>query len=154
MEHAELAYFKTKSVPPSSPFDFNGRWENELGSYLDLQVSEMDVVGVYVSAVSDSGGLTPPFPLSGTVVGDLISFTVNWAEAITAWVGHGVIDDGQSQILTLWHLVITVPNELDPKEHWQTVKAGTDEFTLTRTGQNRKRNATASSQRSAHFLNE
>ena len=132
MKHAELAYFETKSVPPSSSFDFNGRWENELGSYMDLQVSGMDVVGVYVSAVSESAGPTPPFPLNGTLVGDLISFTVNWTEAITAWVGHGVVDEGQPQILTLWHLVLTVPNELDPKQQWQTVKAGADEFTLTR----------------------
>jgi hypothetical protein len=130
MKHAELAFFKTASVPPS-PFDFNGHWENELGSYMDLQVSRTSVTGTYVSAVSDSGGPTQPFPVNGSVAGDLICFSVNWGEAITSWIGHGVTSNGEAQILTLWQLVLAIPNELDPKEQWKTVMAGADEFVST-----------------------
>lgn len=129
MRHAELAYFKTASIPPS-PFDFNGHWVNELGSYMDLQVSGTVVTGTYVSAVSDSTRPTPPFPLFGTASADLISFSVNWGEAVTAWTGHGVIENGQPQILTLWHLVTTVLNDLDPQQQWKMLLAGADEFTL------------------------
>ncbi|HXB54849.1 MAG TPA: avidin/streptavidin family protein [Vicinamibacteria bacterium] len=128
MKHAEFAVVNTKKVAPAA-FDFKGHWVNELGSYMDLSINGEDVTGTYVSAVSDAGGPTPPFPLRGTVAGDLISFTVNWEEAITAWVGHGVINNGQPQILTLWHLILTVPNETDPEEQWKTVMAGADEFT-------------------------
>jgi hypothetical protein len=131
MKHAELAYFKTASVA-ASPFDFNGHWMNELGSYMDLRVNGTAVTGSYVSAVSDGGGATPPFPLQGTAAGDLISFSVNWGEAITAWTGHGVLADGGPQILTLWQLVTTVPNEMDPQQQWKTLLAGADDFSLAR----------------------
>lgn len=128
LKHAELAYFKTPMVAPS-PFDFSGHWENELTSYMDLQINGNVVTGTYVSAVSDNGGPTPPFPLYGSVAGDLINFSVNWGEAITSWVGHGVVDGDEAQILTLWHLVQTVDDETNPKKQWKTVLAGADEFT-------------------------
>jgi hypothetical protein len=96
---------------------------------MDLQINGSVVTGTYVSAVSDTGGPTPSFPVSGSVAGDLISFSVNWSGAITAWVGHGVFAAGAPQILTLWHLVQTVDDETDPSKKWQTVFAGADEFT-------------------------
>jgi hypothetical protein len=128
MKHAELSLLKTKNVPPAQ-FDFSGHWVNELKSYMDLTVTGSDVSGKYVSAVSETGGPTPPFPLRGSVAGDLISFTVNWGEAITTWVGHGVMSNGAPQILTLWHLVLTIQDETNPQEQWKTVMAGADEFT-------------------------
>jgi hypothetical protein len=127
-KHAELAYFKTPMVAPGK-FEFSGNWQNELTSYMDLQINGSVVTGTYVSAVSDTGGPTPSFPVSGSVAGDLISFSVNWGGAITAWVGHGVFAAGAPQILTLWHLVQTVDDETDPSKQWQTVFAGADEFT-------------------------
>jgi hypothetical protein len=128
IKHAELAYFKTPMVAPM-PFDFSGHWVNELTSYMDLTINGTVVTGTYVSAVSDNGGPVSA-PLAGTVAGDLLSFTVNWGMAITAWVGHGVVDDaGNPQILTLWHLVQPVDNEENPKQQWKMVLAGADEFT-------------------------
>jgi len=127
MKHAELALLKTSNVAPRK-FDFSGHWVNELGSCMDLAVSGDKVTGTYVSAVSESGKPTPPFPLQGVVAGDLISFSVNWGDAITSWVGHGVIDHKRPQILTLWHLVLTVAAETSPEEQWKTVMSGADEF--------------------------
>jgi hypothetical protein len=115
-------------VAPGS-FDFSGHWQNELTSYMDLQVNGDVVTGTYVSAVSDDGGPTPPFPVYGSVAGDLINFNVNWGAAITAWIGHGVLVAGASQLLTLWHLVQTVDDETDPSKQWKTVLAGADQFT-------------------------
>jgi hypothetical protein len=128
LKHAELAYFKTPMVAPAQ-FDFSGHWRNELTSYMDLQINGDVVTGTYVSAVSETGGPTPPFPVHGTVAGDLINFNVNWGGAITAWIGHGVLAAGSPQILTLWHLVQTIDDETDPNKQWQTVFAGADEFT-------------------------
>ena len=127
MKQAELAYFKTPMVTPG-PFDFSGHWQNELGSYMDLQVNGSVLTGAYVSAVSDTGGSTPPFPLQGSVSGDLITFNVNWGAAITTWIGHGVFANGSPQILTLWHLVQTVQDPTDPQQQWKTILAGADEF--------------------------
>jgi hypothetical protein len=126
MKHAELALSKAGAVSPS-PFDFSGHWVNELTSYMDLTVNGAIVTGSYTSAVSSSGGPTT-MPLSGTVTGDLITFVVNWGTSITAWVGHGVLSNGRPQILTLWHLVITIDDETNPGQQWKTVMAGADEF--------------------------
>jgi hypothetical protein len=126
---AELALQKTKNLKPAT-FDFNGHWRNELGSYMDIKVDGNNYVkGKYVSAVSGDGGPTESRDIIGTVTGDLMSFTVNWGEAITAWVGHGVFDsDNQPQILTLWHLVMSISDETNPENQWQTVMAGADSF--------------------------
>jgi avidin family protein len=128
--HAELALQRTKNLKPAS-FDFNGHWKNELGSYMDVTVdANNNLTGKYVSAVSGNGGPTPSTDLQGTVTGDLIAFSVNWDEAITTWVGHGVFDsNNQPQILTLWHLVVSIADETNPKKQWQTVMAGADSFT-------------------------
>ena len=128
MKHAEIAQFKTPIVPPGT-FTFSGHWQNELKSFMDLVIGGDKVSGSYVSAVSETGGPTQPFPLIGTVAGDLTSFTVNWGSAITAWIGHGVIDHGAPKILTLWHLVQTVQDDTDPDQQWKMVLAGADEFT-------------------------
>lgn len=127
--NAELALQRTKNLKPAS-FDFNGRWRNELGSHMDLVVDgNNNVRGKYVSAVSGNGGPTPSTDLYGTVTGDLIAFTVNWDEAITTWAGHGVFDsNNQPQILTLWHLLVSIADETNPEKQWQTVMAGADSF--------------------------
>jgi hypothetical protein len=128
MKHAEIAYFKTPMVPPS-PFDFSGHWQNELGSYMELQISANVIIGTYVSAVSDTGGPTLPFPVQGSVAGDLISLSVNWGGAISSWTGHGVLTGTKQRILTLWHLIQTVKDETDPAQQWKMLLAGADEFT-------------------------
>lgn len=87
------------------------------------------ITGSYTSAVSDNGGPTPSFPLSGTSSADLISFTVNWGQEITSWVGHGAFDkDGHPEILTLWQLVKCVPDIEDPETQWKTIMSGADNF--------------------------
>jgi Avidin family len=127
--HAEQTLQKTKNVSPAT-FDFNGHWQNELGSEMKLTVDASNALtGTYISAVSGDGGPTKETPIVGTGTGDLISFTVNWGEAITAWVGHGVFDkDNQPRILTLWHLVVAIADETNPEEQWKTVMTGADEF--------------------------
>ena len=97
---------------------------------MDLTVDgSNNVTGKYVSAVSGTGGPTPSTDLRGTVTGDLIAFTVNWGSAITTWAGHGVFDaNNQPQVLTLWHLVVSIADETDPQKQWETVMAGADTF--------------------------
>lgn len=126
---AELALQKLKNLQ-SATFDFNGHWNNELTSYMDIVVdTKGNVTGEYVSAVTATGGPSPSVSIYGTVTGDLISFTVNWGQAITSWTGHGVFDkNNQPQILTLWQMVVSIADETDPANQWETVFAGADTF--------------------------
>ena len=126
MKHAEEALSQVKARA-SVAFDFGGHWLNELGSYMDLAVADGIVSGTYVSTAGSGGPISKP--VYGTVTDDLISFTVNWGPAITAWVGHGVLVKGLPQILTLWHMVVAIADETDPAEQWKTVMAGADQFT-------------------------
>ena len=129
MKNAEQTFFATKTVAPSTCVDFNGRWVNELGSSMQIALNrDASITGTYTSAVSETGARTPEMLLSGTVAGDLISFTVNWGESITAWVGHGIVDNEQVRIVTLWHMVLATPDETEPGQQWKTVMAGADEF--------------------------
>jgi len=62
--------------------------------------------------------------------GDLLSFSVNFRDiCITSWTAHGVVDHGATKILSLWQMVVAVPDETDPDVQWTTVYAGADEFT-------------------------
>jgi hypothetical protein len=127
--HAEQLVKRTTSAQCPS-FDFAGAWQNELGSTMILSVDgDGTVRGEYVSAVSDGGGATPPYPLFGTTADDLISFTVNWGSEITTWIGHGVIGKhDRAEILTLWQLVKCVPDIQEPKTQWKAIMAGSDVF--------------------------
>jgi hypothetical protein len=128
--HAEQ-YAKRTASMPCPDFDFSGgSWVNELGSKMELTVdSNGTVTGRYQSAVSDNGGPTPWFDLAGTSCGGLISFAVNWGTEITAWIGHGAIDEVSGpEILTLWQLVKNVPDIENPETQWKTVMAGADSF--------------------------
>jgi hypothetical protein len=96
---------------------------------MDFTITGNAVTGTYTTAVSDPNNAPIRKPLVGTVASDLISFTVNWGSSITSWVGHGVEDSEKGPILlTLWHLVLTIPNETDPKNQWKSVLSGADEF--------------------------
>ena len=128
MRHAEQHVFGVRTKKTGS-IDFSGDWANELKSTMHLEIKGQVVSGTYTSHVSDSGGQTKPYPLSGTVSEDLLAFTVNWGGAITCWVGHGVRDDsGKPQILTLWQLVQNTDDPTDPEMQWKAILAGADTF--------------------------
>jgi hypothetical protein len=127
---AESALQKTKNLVPPS-FNFAGHWNNELGSTMDLTIRpDNSVTGTYQSAVSGNNGPTPVMDLRGTTTGDLIVFSVNWGESIATWAGHGVVDkNNEPEILTLWHLVVSIADETNPQNQWETILAGSDTFT-------------------------
>jgi hypothetical protein len=58
LKHAELGYFKTPMVSPGQ-FDFSGHGQNELTSYMDLEIRSNIVIGTYVSAVSETEEADP-----------------------------------------------------------------------------------------------
>lgn len=115
---------------PAPSVDFEGRWENELGSEVELSISGNRLSGVYRTNVG-SPEPTEEFDLCGFVTGDVISFTVNFGKygSLTAWVGqHTEIRPGEYTINTLWHLAKNVPDHDEPKDLWSAVLAGGNSF--------------------------
>jgi hypothetical protein len=112
-----------------SDYAFTGKWQNELGSVMDLDVVNGLVNGTYNSAVSATGA-----PVTGKIKGfakaDILALVVRWnipAASMTSWVGQ-VERRGGDRIRTLWHLVQDVPDQDEPQELWASVLTGTDLF--------------------------
>ena len=93
-----------------------GRWYNELGSYMDLEVNGDLIEGIYYTAVGDAEGA---YQLRGVIdskgdpnsKGQAIAWVVVWKNkksnsgSVTAWSGqYQIIDDGEEEIVTLWLL--------------------------------------------------
>jgi len=109
--------------------DFSGRWRNQMGSFMDLVVADDIVSGTYNSANS-AGGPPVTGAIKGSVIDDLITFSVTWQRSgsITAWTGQLVQDGAAPKIRTLWHLVTNIPDGDEPTKLWMSTYAGADEF--------------------------
>ena len=114
---------------PAPAVNFSGPWKNEYQSTMTLTVNGAAVTGTYTSTVSSTGANVTG-PIVGWTSGNLISFVVNWPNAaITAWVGHMVVENGKDTIETLWNMTMPTENPSDPSELWESVFSGADRFT-------------------------
>ncbi len=135
---AQLAHIERKAsdyIFPREEVNFGGKWQNEYGSFMELQINGSDVRGNYTSLVSDTGA-----PISGSIIGyhagGVISFTVLWPSTpakITAWVGQLVRDErkdanGGERLETLWQMITSAPDARNPESVWTTIHAGSDHF--------------------------
>jgi hypothetical protein len=115
-------------------FDFDGRWYNQHGSHMDIQVdSDGDVVGKYTTAVGAPGD-EEEFSLVGFAAEDQLSFAVNFGKyaSLTAWAGQASEDsDNNAVIITFWHLTKNIPDPSEPENQWATVLTGSDVFKRT-----------------------
>jgi hypothetical protein len=96
-----LSAIATPVDAPQPAVNFNGVWVNELGSKMDLSVTEDGkVYGVYQTAVG-APGKWEEFELAGFASGDLISFTVNYGKysSLTSWCGQHTHDKQGSAII-------------------------------------------------------
>ncbi|OGB23826.1 MAG: hypothetical protein A3I66_20750 [Burkholderiales bacterium RIFCSPLOWO2_02_FULL_57_36] len=120
----------TKNKHGTTPAAWLGRWTNQIGSTMDLEINGSDVSGLYTSSTSGIGhGGEIKGQLKGYVADDLISFTVLWpGGSITAWTGQLVGDDVAPTIKTLWHLVTDIPDADEPTRLWTSTLAGADDF--------------------------
>ncbi len=127
----EQALATAASTPAAAPpADFNGRWRNQMSSFMDLNVNGSTVTGTYNSASSAAGGSVQG-AVTGVTVGDLIALTVLWTQSgsITSWTGQLTEDqDGTSRLRTLWHLVTNIPNDQEAGKFWMSTWAGADDF--------------------------
>jgi len=116
---------------PSAP-DFNGAWNNDMGSLAIFVVKDGEVRGTYQTNVGQPGK-SKKFPLIGFVQDDQITFTVNFKTygSMTAWTGQLILDDkGTPTIRTLWHLTKDIEDAKEKEEIWGSIRTGASEFRL------------------------
>jgi hypothetical protein len=107
---------------------FDGKWQNQLQSKMEIATIGQAISGTYESAVSGTGGPIQG-ELSGFVSGDLISFVVKWpSAALTAWTGQLIDNNGISTIETMWLMTTNVAEVDEPTKMWASTFTGSDTF--------------------------
>ena len=117
--------------PNGTTPDFNGVWNNDMGSQVTFIVRDGEVRGTYNTNVGEPDK-SQGFPLIGLVEGDQITFTVNFKGfgSMTAWTGQLTQNaDGETYIRTLWHLTKDIEDALEKDEIWGSVRTGASNFT-------------------------
>jgi len=115
---------------PRAP-DFNGAWENDMGSLATLAVKDDEVRGTYQTNVG-TPDKSQSFPLIGFAQGDQITFTVNFKTygSLTAWTGQLILDnEGVPTIRTLWHLTNDIEDTKEKDDIWGSIRTGASNFT-------------------------
>ena len=122
----------SRKAPTGPDIDFSGRWKNELGSEMMLNVKNGEVRGTYRTAVGEAPE-EESFDLCGFAKGDLLVFCVNFGAygSLAAWAGQHAIDNGKEEILALWHLARNPRDGHEPKNLWSTMLTGANTFTRT-----------------------
>ena len=119
-------------TPPTS--DFNGRWQNDMGSELEFIVKNGEVSGTYNTNVG-APEKSKSFPLRGLTQGDQISFSVNFKgyNSMSAWVGQLTLDDtGNPYLRTMWHNTKDIPDAQEKDNIWGSIRTGASNFTKLR----------------------
>ena len=115
---------------PIAP-DFNGAWENDMGSLATFIVKDGVVRGTYQTNVGEPDK-SQSFPLIGFAQGDQITFTVNFKTygSMTAWTGQLIVgDEAAPTIRTLWHLTSDVEDAQEKDDIWGSIRTGASNFT-------------------------
>lgn len=110
--------------------DFNGSWQNDMGSELVFVVKDGRVSGRYNTNVGEPEK-SKYFPLVGQAAGDQITFTVNFKgfNSMTAWVGQVTLDkDGKPYLRTLWHNTKDIEDVKERDDIWGSIRTGASEF--------------------------
>ncbi len=133
MHHEKALRIAQHSVNPNKTFDFSGRWANNHGAVLELQVNGHDLTGMYYGSnkgFAHAGESNAE--VKGSVVGDLIAFMVLWEKSgsITQWCGQILgAETPHAKLVLMWRLITELPEPEEPRYFWMSTFAGTDDFT-------------------------
>lgn len=125
----------TADEKPTPTVNFNGTWQNDMGSELMFSVNDGFVTGKYNTNVGEPHK-SKSFPLSGQAEGDQIVFTVNFKgfNSMTAWVGQVTLGANDKPYLrTMWHNTKDVKDTLEKENIWGSIRTGASEFTQVKT---------------------
>lgn len=115
--------------------DFNGAWQNDMGSQVQFIVKEGVVNGLYNTNVG-APDKAQSFPLVGQVNGDQIVFTVNFKAhgSMSAWVGQITKNaKGETYLRTLWHNTKNIEDAKEKDDIWGSIRTGASQFTRVKT---------------------
>lgn len=114
-----------------------GKWYNELGSMMELEVVGDTITGTFMPNVDEVVG---GYPLTGLTDSDAspdsqaVGFVVAWhrgpednLHSVTAWSGQYQIINGKEVLTTQWLLT----REHIPEHNWSSTVVGHDTFTRT-----------------------
>ncbi|NOK57813.1 MAG: hypothetical protein GFH27_549287n117 [Chloroflexi bacterium AL-W] len=117
--------------------NLSGKWYNELGSMMELEVVDDTITGTFTANTNGSVGV---YPLTGRTDSDAspdsqaVGFVVAWhrtpednLHSVTAWSGQYQIIDGKEILTTQWLLT----REHIPEHNWSSTVVGHDTFTRT-----------------------
>jgi len=112
----------------------DGRWYNELGSAMELEVHGNMVSGTYHTAVGEAEGR---YPITGATdmealnQNQVVGLVVVWmndksnSHSVTTWSGQLQMIAGEEVLRTTWLLT----HETDPEQDWKSTLVGSDVFT-------------------------
>jgi hypothetical protein len=116
----------------------DGRWYNQIGSFMELIVDGATLRGTYRPAVGNES--TGVFKLAGRIdtepnpIGQALGFVISWkntdsgnSHVVTTWSGQYQEIDGQEMITAFW----LVTRETAPSNDWLSTYIGQDIFTRT-----------------------
>jgi hypothetical protein len=111
---------------------FSGRWVNDRGSTLELQVSPNGTIaGFFRSAVGevDPGSI---YPVTGYCTDQTIGFVVKFREDLCSWAGHLYREPGSDPgalfFEASWHLARDRKEMRDQRRYWNGIHSGVDHF--------------------------
>lgn len=108
---------------------FTGRWKNQLGSLLELHVTDGEVSGRLDMGAGNDG--QPVWvEVRGRVGTDLITFNAIFPNhgTVVAWVGQHTSEDQVRQIKTVWVHATNVPDSQEQAWMWFSNRIGADVF--------------------------
>jgi len=106
------------------------KWVNQVGSVATLyfDTNTGTVTGTYVNNAPGFQCQGTPYPLSGWILSDFISFSVTWingaqnCNSVTGWTGYAFQSGNTIKLQTNWNLAYQGANG-------PTIQAGQDVFT-------------------------
>lgn len=111
-----------------------GKWFNQHGSELSVEVDDTGHVRGTFRSGTGFPGHEEEFPVTGLVAGDLVGFTVSFSayDSLTSWTGHLGTEDGRETLYALWHMSVRLPASERRDHLWQGIWSGADTFRRTR----------------------
>ena len=109
---------------------FDGTWENQHGSILELKVRGEAVTGRFESGVGDDGHVLW-VDVVGRILDDLITFSASYQpyRTLVTWAGQHTEENGVEQIKAHWLHVTNIPDSQEKEWMWFSNRIGSDLFT-------------------------
>lgn len=112
--------------------DFNGKWNNQLDSELELRAANGVIEGRFESGVGDEGQKLY-VDIKGQFLDDVITFSAVYPRygTVITWAGQVITNkkSGVDEIRTQWLHVTNVQDKQEQDWMWFTNRIGADVFT-------------------------